>query len=221
MSTKTHTRVRPPASRPRTGQVIGVMLLLGGVTWLLEQTGTLSVATSQVLAAELVVLGLGLIAVSNTRHHGGLIALGLVLILLLANLSSFERRTSQNHLGDLHLNTVVGDLDIAPRSVRSIGAGYRVGVGDLRLDLTHLEIPAGTTEVLVMVGVGDIRVLVPRGSDVSVSASAAVGEVSIFGYKQSLGRTEKETAGFARAPKRLKLEIGVMLGDVRVQHADL
>ncbi|HLF69852.1 MAG TPA: cell wall-active antibiotics response protein LiaF [Actinomycetota bacterium] len=220
MTTKA-TATRPAASRPRTGQVIGVMLLLGGVAWLLEQTGTLSVTTSQVLAAELVVLGLGLIAVSNTRHHGGLIALGLVLILLLANLSSFERRTTEQHLGDLHLNTVVGDLDIAPRSVRSIGAGYRVGVGDLRLDLTHLEIPEGTTEVLVMVGVGDIRVVVPGGSDVSVSASAVVGEVTIFGRKQSFGRVEKTTPGFSDAPKRIKLEIGVVLGDVRVQHADL
>lgn len=56
-------------------------------------------------------------------------------------------------------------------------------VGDVRLDLTQAEIPPGKTQIRVFALVGDVRLDVPDGVGVSVSSTAFVTEVNLFGQK--------------------------------------
>ena len=56
---------------------------------------------------------------------------------------------------------------------------YKVGVGDVHLDLSRLD-PAVRSTVAVKVGVGSVRVIVPRNAPVTVNAHAKVGNIDVF-----------------------------------------
>ena len=58
---------------------------------------------------------------------------------------------------------------------------YHLGVGDLRIDLSQLGSVARQTPVHASVGVGNLRVIVPRGVPVAVNATAKAGDVHVLG----------------------------------------
>src|SRR5207237_4136494 len=66
----------------------------------------------------------------------------------------------------VHLGRGVGDRTYTPQSLAGLQRTYRLGVGDLRVDLTNVQFPAGETHVDADVGVGNIEIVVP--DDVSV-----------------------------------------------------
>jgi phage shock protein PspC (stress-responsive transcriptional regulator) len=80
----------------------------------------------------------------------------------------------------------VGDRFYRPQSLSEVHGGYRLGAGRLEIDLRNLAFPAGTTQLRVRLGVGQLVVLVPRG--VCVATSARIGA----GY---VGALERRSAG--------------------------
>jgi phage shock protein PspC (stress-responsive transcriptional regulator) len=80
----------------------------------------------------------------------------------------------------------VGDHFYRPQSLSEVRRGYQLGAGRLEIDLRNLAFPAGTTQMHVRLGVGELVVLVPRG--VCVATSARVGG----GY---VGALERRSAG--------------------------
>lgn len=85
---------------------------------------------------------------------------------------------------DLHGG--VGNRFYRPQSLNQLRDGYQLGAGRLEIDLRDLTFPAGTTQLHVRLGMGQLVVLVPRG--VCVATSARVGG----GY---VGALEKRSAG--------------------------
>ena len=79
---------------------------------------------------------------------------------------------------DLHGG--VGDRDYRPASVAQIKPEYRVGVGQMTLDLRRLDLPAGRTDVKLVVGVGEARVFVPDGACVSTDAQIGAGQADVI-----------------------------------------
>ena len=71
----------------------------------------------------------------------------------------------------------VGDRVYTPASASALKPSYSLGVGNLRLDLSNVHGPA---RVRARVGVGELRVVVPRRTNVAVNAHATAGDVRVF-----------------------------------------
>ena len=113
----------------------------------------------------------------------------------------------------------VGDRDYRPTSLAEVKQGYKLGVGELRIDLRNVDLPAGRTPLKLRLGVGSVRVLVP--DDVCVDSHVRVAA----GYARVL---ERDSAGldvdWSNRPletpgvKRLQLAGKVGIGELQVVH---
>jgi phage shock protein PspC (stress-responsive transcriptional regulator) len=81
---------------------------------------------------------------------------------------------------DIDLHGGVGERDYHPTRVAALQPEYRVGVGALKLDLRALDLPAGRTDVKLVVGVGEARVYVPEGACVSTDAQIGAGQADVI-----------------------------------------
>jgi phage shock protein PspC (stress-responsive transcriptional regulator) len=115
------------------------------------------------------VAGLGLITAGLLGGPRWLILPVLVLVVPLAVVSA----------ADLDLEGGVGEKKYAPQTVDQIRPEYRVGVGEMLIDLRDLELPAGRTQVNVSVGIGQARVLVPNDVCASVHGDIGVGAADL------------------------------------------
>ena len=169
---------RPPRRRGRRdgadGQVLGALLVLGGVGWFLQQVGLVHLSLTTTLSALLIVLGVGLVLTARRAGGAGLVVIGLLLTVVLASASAVDGRLLQRGVGERTYTPTAGD---------SLRDGYQLGVGSLTLDLSEIapEDLAGE-RVRVQVGVGELVVLLPPRSDVAVDvrATARAGELDVL-----------------------------------------
>jgi phage shock protein PspC (stress-responsive transcriptional regulator) len=95
---------------------------------------------------------------------------------------------------DLSLGDGVGDRVAAPSSIAALKSRYKLGVGDLRVDLSGIGPVRRTTRVHASVGIGALRVVVPRGTSVEVNARTKVGEVNAL-RRHDDGRNARVRSG--------------------------
>src|SRR4051812_38466887 len=113
--------------------------------------------------------GLGLIAAGLLGGPRWLILPVIVLVLPLAVVSA----------ADLDLTGGVGHKEFRPASVAAIRPEYRIGMGQVDLDLRNVKLPAGRTAVNVSVGIGEARVRVPAGVCAATDADIVLGAADI------------------------------------------
>jgi len=80
---------------------------------------------------------------------------------------------------DVSLSDGIGDRTYAPATAADTKPSYSLGVGNLRLDLSQLSAPA---RIKAHVGVGELKVVVPRDAAVTVDAKAKAGDVYVFNH---------------------------------------
>jgi phage shock protein PspC (stress-responsive transcriptional regulator) len=110
------------------------------------------------------------------------------------------------------LSDGVGDRFYAPATAAAVQPSYSLGVGKLRLDLSNAAAPVG---VRVRVGVGELRVIVPRGTAVAVNAHATVGDVRVFNQQED-GRDVSISTGSGAA---MTIDASVGAGRIDVVRA--
>jgi phage shock protein PspC (stress-responsive transcriptional regulator) len=77
---------------------------------------------------------------------------------------------------DLSLGDGVGEHTYQPAAA-DVRPSYKLGIGDLRVDLSRVGTPA---HVKASVGIGKLEVIVPRDAAVTVNARAKAGDVYVF-----------------------------------------
>jgi hypothetical protein len=163
-----------------------------------------------VLPAALVVIGVVLVLRSRGgESQRGLVTFGIVLTALLVIGSAI----------DFPMGGGVGERQERPVSLTALAAEYRLGVGELTLDLTDL---AGTVQspaqrVRARVGIGQLTVIVPQGTSVRVEAHVGLGEVQIFDVQGSGFDVSRQTSPRTGEPV-FELVLSVGLGQVEVRH---
>ena len=114
-------------------------------------------------------------------------------------------------------------------SFRFIGNDHRQGawqvvdeefsqfVGDIRLDLTQAVIQPGETRLRFSGFVGDLVLILPPGMGVSVTTSAFVSELNLFGQRRSSIFTpvDVSTPGYAAAERRLRVDLSYFVADAK------
>jgi phage shock protein PspC (stress-responsive transcriptional regulator) len=130
-----------------------LLLIAGGVIFWTQRRE--AVAPPRVLRTVLIVLG-------------SLVALVLVAGAIFASVSG------------VHISRGIGERDYHPSSYVGLQRDYRLGVGQLRIDLSDVTFPPGRTRVDADVGVGHIEVVVPRDVTVHAEGTADFGQVRVF-----------------------------------------
>jgi predicted membrane protein len=81
----------------------------------------------------------------------------------------------------VHLSHGIGDETYVVSDASSLQDSYTLGIGDLRLDLSNLELPVGQTHIKTRVDIGRVTVIVPPDATVQAVGEAGFGEVRLLG----------------------------------------
>lgn len=181
--------------------VLGVILLVAGVGWLLQALDVVDVPWQIGLALSLVLVGAAIIAVGR---HGGLIAIGVVLTVILAFASIL----------DVPFEGGVGERAFTPDSVTELRDEYRLAIGKMTVDLTGAETALTGQRIEITLGIGELVVLLPDGVAVRVEGHAGAGEVLLFGEGHG-GVNVDEVAGDDDPDVQIEASVG--LGKVEVR----
>lgn len=223
VTTSPATRTRLPRRRggrdSADGQVLGALLVLGGIGWFVQQVGLVSLSATTMLSLLLIALGVGLVLTARRSGGPGLIVAGLALTIVLASVSAVDVGLLQRG---------AGERTYAPSSAASLQDGYQLGAGSLTLDLTGVppEELVGR-RVRVQVGVGELVVLLPSSSDVAVDvvARARAGELDVLDGATTRSRDDEggtnlvdryRDPGAPADGEVLDLDLEVGLGTVQV-----
>jgi lia operon protein LiaF len=120
---------------------------------------------------------------------------------------------------ELNESVTLGDIEARTVSQKFRGGSVGNTIGDIRVDLFG-AVPADGEQVLTVDGViGDVRVTLPKDVATSVEASTTLGKLVINetrkgGFSPSLA---VESPGYAAAPRRLRVKISHMIGDIEVR----
>ncbi|MFF4981507.1 PspC domain-containing protein [Streptomyces sp. NPDC001046] len=213
-------RPRPRGPRPIGGWVFLLALLAGALgtslTWDGHPLGT-SLQTG--LSCALAVLGLG-IAVSAFlgRTGAGSILLAIVTAGLLAASAALPK----------DIGTHWSRTTWQPATVADVRPHYELGTGVGTLDLTRLDLTGKqTVTVRAEVGVGRVKVIVPRDVTVRLNAEVGIGDLQLPGddpkdVDVQPGRHQETTLSPAAGVKRsgtVDLDLQVGMGQAEVARA--
>jgi len=192
-----------------------------GVLWTLRLAGVLTISAGQILAAALLVVGVGLLIGAVMGRGRSLIWLGVVLLpfVLLAQIPGSTWVSAVPVISSD--SAAAGELRLTPVGFDELQSRYELGAGSIRLDLTQLPFDGESIDVEIAVGAGEIRVIVPDDVDVEATGSVGIGQVQILSRSAGgLGVGDVETTVEIDDPQgSIELELNAGLGDIRVDSA--
>jgi phage shock protein PspC (stress-responsive transcriptional regulator) len=150
-----------------------IALIVGGVFWI---TGALNVRLPLVpIVASLAALGVLGYTLVRSRRLGAVIGATALLAVPTGLAAALTRVDGQ-----------AGDRSVTPIAMSDLEPKYRHSVGALDLNLSRLQLPAGSrTPIDITMGVGQIDVVVPWDADVESKASVGAGTFNLFGNRQT------------------------------------
>jgi hypothetical protein len=189
----------------RSRSALGLLLVGAGILWILQAADVLDLAYATWIGV--VLIGIGF-ALALTRGRYGLLVLVGVLVLL-AGLPALVVD------GDV-LDGGIGEAEEAPEASFELGP-FRQGIGKLTVDLTDpgLELDGRTVEASV--GIGDLLVIVPLGTDASVDAHVGAGNAEAFGETENGFDVRLTTISGTSGTQEVDLELEVGIGNLRVE----
>jgi phage shock protein PspC (stress-responsive transcriptional regulator) len=207
---------RPAGPRsPVPGITIAGLLIVVGVLVMVDRFTFVELGPRAFLGSALLVVGLGLIAAAfstGRTARGGLIALGVVLSLALISATHEPWRDFD---GD------AGDRVYIPATAADVRSEYHGSLGDMRLDLSGVDVSDLDRSIRTHVdaGVGDVDIIVPRDADVRVDIDSGIGSVEVFDEDgRSDGFFEGSGAGswVGDDEAEIVLTVNAGIGDVEV-----
>jgi phage shock protein PspC (stress-responsive transcriptional regulator) len=184
--------------------VVCVILAIGGA-WATAAGG------GAVVAAVILVLGAWLVASAFIGGARWLILPALALALPAGVVSA----------ADLDVRGGIGQRQYHPLAAGDVRDTYRLGVGQLIVDLRDAKLPAGDRRVHIDLGVGQAVLVVPRDACVASSATVGAGQVSVF--DDGSGGVDVDWQDRRRAPAgrtRIVVDGDVGVGQLAVTYQD-
>jgi phage shock protein PspC (stress-responsive transcriptional regulator) len=205
--------------QPAAGGVRDVVRRAGFGLALLAVCGILAVggawATAAgggtVVAVVIVVLGVWLVASAFIGGARWLILPALALALPAGVVSA----------ADLDVRGGIGERQYRPLAADQVRDTYRLGVGQLIVDLRDAKLPAGDRRVHIDLGVGQAVLVVPRDACVATAAKIGAGQVSVFDRDSGGVDVDWQDERTARAgTTRIVVDGDVGVGQLAVTYQD-
>ena len=186
---------------------LGVGLLVGCFALAVASFFASGLGGGVVVAAIVIAAGAGLVAAAFVGGARWLVLPALAIALPLAFVSA----------ADLDLDGGFGERSERPATLSEVKDTYRLGAGQLVIDLRDVELPAGDHPLAVRIGMGHAQVIVDDDVCVASRAEIGMGAVAIFDHDS--GGIDVEWRDTRRAPSdtpRLILDGDVGLGLLEV-----
>jgi phage shock protein PspC (stress-responsive transcriptional regulator) len=117
----------------------------------------------------------------------------------------------------VHLGNGIGDQTYDVRALTELHPEYKLGIGDLRVDLREVRLPVGVTHLRTRVDVGRVDVVVPHDAALRVHSEADFGTVAVLGQSADGRKVDRSVD---EAGKRvLDLDAHVGVGSVHIERA--
>ena len=207
-----HTDVPPPPPPPRAPRppslfwpTIGATLIALAGLAVVDLFGVPVSHAAYVLVA-LGGVGLGLLVGAFFGRARSLIPVGLLLVPAAA-------------FAIVAPNPSFGQIDARPGTAAEVSDSYEMTAGQIDLDLSHVDDPAGLVSRTVEIDVltGEVQVVLPEDVPVAVSSSANAGQLDVLGREVDGTTVDSEVTDPADAPgPYLTLDIEVGAGEVTV-----
>jgi phage shock protein PspC (stress-responsive transcriptional regulator) len=193
--------------------VVGLLLIGGGLAWLLHVLDVATLSLRHGLAAGLVIVGLGLVVAAWQGRAWSLAVLGVM----------FASVITLAEVIDVPFDAGAGDRRVAVDTRGELADTHELFAGTLTLDLRRAPLTDGMTTVEAAVGMGQLRVIVPRDANVDVDARVKAGNISgdLAPTPQEGGVDLHETfdVGDRGGSTDLRLELKVGIGELEVDRA--
>jgi phage shock protein PspC (stress-responsive transcriptional regulator) len=108
----------------------------------------------------------------------------------------------------LHLGDGIGNRNYQPALKAAVDTHYRLGIGNLDVDLSRVTFGPGPRTVHLDLGIGNLRVTVPQGVTVLTHGRVAWGDSEILGNEQN-GHHVDTDLGNPRAQLVLDANVGI------------
>ena len=194
---------RPP--KPRSALVpvtFSLLAVLAGAATLF------GVSLTTGLALALLLTGGALIVGAWRGRARWLIPVGLVLSVALAGAS----------LIDVPIRGGAGEIGYRPLAVEEIRTPYRLGAGELVVDLSAIDFGGRTVTVVASVAAGHLDIIVPRDVALELDAHIGAGNLMLLGREYDgldIGRELTDAGREGAGRLILRAEAGVGLVEVR------
>jgi phage shock protein PspC (stress-responsive transcriptional regulator) len=172
------TRVRSRRERSRLGVLTaGSAMIAVSAAVLLDGLGAITLDVGRFPAIALVVLGVGLLVGAWWGRARGAIVLG-VLVLPVALVLS---------LIHLPFGVEIASRTLSPRRDDPFPASQRLLAGELFVDMTRVDLDGSSHTLGIEMGVGAVRLTVPRDVTVHLVADVGMGGLGVTGYPDRYG----------------------------------
>jgi phage shock protein PspC (stress-responsive transcriptional regulator) len=119
----------------------------------------------------------------------------------------------------VNLDGGIGQREYRPGSTAEVRDHYKVGIGELVVDLRNADLPKGDVPLKVDVGIGQARLIVPQNVCVATDVQVGIGNVHAFGLDNGgVDVNLQDTPRAAPTATRLLVRGDVGVGELRVQH---
>ncbi len=195
------------------GKWLGFSLIIIGIIFLLDSTGTFDIGDliGTYWPLLLVLWGLAMLTRPGFRRFrapSGPASAGIV------------PGAGTIHQGEsLESSNVFGDVDIRVTSPAFTGGSATTVFGDISVDCHQGGLADGAHRLTVSGVFGDSRVIVPPGVALDITAHALFGDASVLDQKRGgiSASVRYTTPGFDSAPKRLHISVSQVFGDIDVR----
>jgi predicted membrane protein len=189
-----------------TGRLaLGAVLFGAGVLWLLAVFDVVDLSYATWIG--IVLVGIGFAIAVTPGRHGLLVLLGI--LVALAGIPAIV-------VDDELFEGGVGEVMETPVAVSELGP-FRQGIGKLTVDLTSPDLELDDVTVEASIGIGELVVLVPDDTDVSLDAHVGIGNAEAFGETESGVDVDLVNISGTSGGQELALELDAGIGNIRVE----
>jgi len=197
---------------PWGGMIFGLILVSVGAFALLAQLDIPTPPWRAIAAGGLILVGLGIVVAARRGLNGGLLVLAILLTAVLASRAALP-------VGDV--DSGFGDRRVVAEAPGRLERDYGHAFGSMRIDIADASLPAGVTSLDASIAFGDLRITVPPGVGLRVTASTAFGSTRVLDDELgAFGQREFVTPGYEQAAKRLDLRINTAFGSTRISRGE-
>ena len=195
------------------GKWLGFSLIIIGVIFLLDSTGTLEVGDIIRTYWPLLLVLWGLAMLTRPGFRRSRAPEGPAPERIVVPGSGPTREGES-----LESSNVFGDVDILVTSPSFKGGTATTVFGDISVDCRQGGLADGEHKLTVGGVFGDVRVILPPGLALDVTARVFLGDASVLDQKRSgvSASLRYTTPGFDTAPKRLRVSVSQVFGDIDV-----
>jgi phage shock protein PspC (stress-responsive transcriptional regulator) len=133
----------------------------------------------------LLVVGLAILWISRSERRMGRIIKALTVLVVAALAAFVAAIVLAFSWFNVSLSDGAGNHSYTPATAAAVAPSYKLGLGRLRIDLSGITTGLRQLHVKARVGIGDLRVIVPQGVPVQVTANAKVGNIKVLGTTDS------------------------------------